>query len=156
MYLITPRKDVNISLLSQLKNETSNLAYYQFLLHKEKMKPTIDKTGFGYLQIEGSKIKHDIVIRMSGEIKKRKKKLSKAVYGTSHMISLEEAKYLYQDGAERLIIGSGQYGLVELSQEAVDYFKKKKCGVDLQPTPEAVESWNKAKGNIIGLFHVTC
>ena len=120
------------------------------------MKPAIDKTGFGYLQIEGSKIKHDIVIRMSGEIKKRKKKLSKAVYGTSHMISLEEAKYLYQDGAERLIIGSGQYGLVELSQEAVDYFKKKKCRVDLQPTPEAVESWNKAEGNIIGLFHVTC
>ena len=43
------------------------------------MKPAIDKTGFGYLQIEGSKIKHDIVIRLSGEIKKRKKKLSKAV-----------------------------------------------------------------------------
>lgn len=120
------------------------------------MKPVIDKTGFGYLQIEDSKIKHDIVIRMSGEIKKRKKKLSKAVYGTSHMISLEEAKYLYQDGAERLIIGSGQYGLVELSQEASDYFKQKKCRVDLQPTPEAVESWNKAKGKIIGLFHVTC
>ena len=120
------------------------------------MKPTIDKTGFGYLQIEGSKIKHDIVIRMSGEVRKRKKKLSKAVYGTSHIISLEEAKYLYQDGAEHLIIGSGQYGLVELSQEAVDYFKKKKCKVDLQPTPEAVESWNKAKGKIIGLFHVTC
>ena len=120
------------------------------------MKPAIDKTGFGYLQIERSKIKHDIVIRISGEIKKRKKKLSKAVYGTSHMISLEEAKYLYQDGAECLIIGSGQYGLVELSQEASDYFKKKKCGVDLQPTPEAVESWNKAKGKIIGLFHVTC
>ena len=120
------------------------------------MKPAIDKTGFGYLQIEGSKIKHDIVIRISGEIKKRRKKLSKAVYGTSHMICLEEAKYLYQDGAERLIIGSGQYGLVELSEKAVEYFKKKKCKVDLQPTPEAVESWNEAKGKIIGLFHVTC
>ena len=125
-------------------------------MRADEMKPTINDTGFGYITIKGSKIKHDIVIRLSGEIKKRKKKLSKAVYGTSHMISLEEAKYLYQDGAERLIIGSGQYGLVELSQEAVDYFKKKKCGVDLQPTPEAVESWNKAKGNIIGLFHVTC
>ena len=120
------------------------------------MKPAIDKTGFGYLKIEGLKIKHDIVIRISGEIKKRRKKLSKAVYGTSHMISLEEAKYLYQDGAERLIIGSGQYGLVELSEKAIEYFKKKKCKVDLQPTPEAVESWNKAKCKIIGLFHVTC
>ena len=89
-----------------------------------EMKPTINDTGFGYITIKGSKIKHDIVIRLSGEIKKRKKKLSKAVYGTSHMISLEEAKYLYQDGAERLIIGSGQFGLVELSQEAVELLEE--------------------------------
>ncbi len=49
-----------------------------------------------------------MVIRLSGAIKKRKKKLSKAVYGTSHTISLDEAKQIYEDGAERLIIGSGQ------------------------------------------------
>ena len=88
------------------------------------MKPTINDTGFGYITIKGSKIEHDIVIRLSGEIKKRKKKLSKAVYGTSHIISLEEAKYIYQDGAERLIIGSGQNGMMRLSEEAINYFKK--------------------------------
>ncbi len=120
------------------------------------MKPAIDKTGFGYLKIESSKIKHDIVIRLSGEIKKRKKKLSKAVFGTSHIISSEEAKYIYQDGAERLIIGSGQNGMMRLSEEAIDYFKKKKCKVHLQPTPKAIEYWNKAKGTVIGLFHITC
>jgi len=120
------------------------------------MKPAISDTGFGYITIEGSKIEHDIVIRLSGEIKKRKKKLSKAVYGTSHTVSLEEAKHVYQHGAERLIIGSGQEGMVRLSEEALDYFKKKKCEVDLQPTPGAIESWNKAKGAAIGLFHVTC
>ena len=67
------------------------------------MKPVIYDYGFGYITVEGSKIDHDIIIRLSGEIKKRKKKLSKAVYGTSHIISLEEAKYIYQNGAERLI-----------------------------------------------------
>ncbi len=121
-----------------------------------EMKPTINDTGFGYITIKGSKIKHDIVIRLSGEIKKRKKKLSKAVYGTSHIISLEEAKYIYQDGAERLIIGSGQNGMMGLSEEAIDYFRKKKCKVHLQPTPMAIEYWNKAKGTVIGLFHITC
>lgn len=120
------------------------------------MKPAIGDTGFGYITIEGSKIEHDIVIRLSGEIKKRKKKLSKSLYGTSHTISLEEAKHIYQDGAERLIIGSGQYGMVNLSEEAVHYFNKKKCEVDLQATPKAIESWNKAKGAVIGLFHITC
>lgn len=120
------------------------------------MKPVISNTGFGYITIEGSKIEHDILIRLSGEIKKRKKKLSKAVYGTSHIISLEEAKHIYQDGAERLIIGSGQEGMVRLSEEAVDYLKKKKCKVDLCPTPEAMEYWNNAKDSVIGLFHITC
>ncbi|HVO67157.1 MAG TPA: MTH938/NDUFAF3 family protein [Syntrophales bacterium] len=120
------------------------------------MKPDISDTGFGYITIEGSKIEYDIVIRLSGKIKKRKKKLSKAVYGTSHTISLEEVKHIYQDGAERLIIGSGQEGMVRLSEEAADYLKKKKCKVTLQPTPKAIEYWNKAKGAVISLFHVTC
>jgi hypothetical protein len=41
----------------------------------KEMKPAISDSGFGYITIEGSKIEHDIVIRLSGEIKKRKKKL---------------------------------------------------------------------------------
>ncbi|MDD5383737.1 MAG: MTH938/NDUFAF3 family protein [Gallionella sp.] len=120
------------------------------------MKPGIDGTKFGSITIEGSKIEHDVLIRLSGDIKKRKKKLSKAVFGTSHTISLEEAEYIFEKGAEQLIIGSGQNGMVTLSEEASEYFKKKGIRVDLSPTPEAIHQWNKAKGPTIGLFHVTC
>ena len=120
------------------------------------MKPVIYDSGFGYITVEGSKIDHDIIIRLSGVIKKQKKKLSKSVYGTSHIISLEEAKYVYQDGAERLIIGAGQQGMVSLSKEATDYFKKKKCKIALHPTPKAIKIWNNAAGRVIGLFHITC
>ncbi len=120
------------------------------------MKPTIDSTKFGSITIEGEKIEHDIVIRLNGDVEKRKKKLSKALYGTSHVISLDEAEHIYQDGAERLIIGAGQSGLVTLSEEAADYFRGKACCVELLPTPEALKAWNEAKGAVIGLFHVTC
>jgi hypothetical protein len=120
------------------------------------MKPAIRKTGFGYITVANDKFENDIVIRLSGEVIKRKKKLSKAIYGTSHTVSLEEAKFVFEDGAERLIIGSGQTGMVHLSDEAEDYFKKKKCEVDIYPTPKAIERWNEAKGAVIGLFHVTC
>lgn len=120
------------------------------------MKPTIESTQFGSITIEGKIIDHDVLIRLSGKVEKRKKKLSKAVFGTSHAISLEEAKYLYEKGAERLIIGAGQNGMVTLSQEAAGYFKKKKLHVDLSSTPEALLRWNKITGPIIGLFHVTC
>ncbi len=40
------------------------------------MKPTIDGAKFGSITIEGEKIEHDIVIRLNGDVEKRKKKLS--------------------------------------------------------------------------------
>lgn len=120
------------------------------------MKPRIDRTEFGSITIDGITYDHDVIIRVSGEIRKRKKKLSKAVYGTSHIISIDEAKFVHESGAEGIIIGSGQDGTAKLSDEARDYFKKKKCRVDLLPTPEALILWNTSDGRIVGMFHVTC
>lgn len=120
------------------------------------MKPKIDATRFGSITIAGEKLRHDVVIRPDGTVKKRKKKLSKAVYGTSHTLSLAEAEDVYQAGAEHLIIGTGQTGLVTLSPEAEAFFQEKGCGVDLLPTPKAIRAWNEAQGAVIGLFHVTC
>ena len=120
------------------------------------MKPRIDSTEFGSITIDGCVIEHDVIVRLSSKVKKRKKKLSKRVYGTSHTISLDEAKHVYEKGAERLIVGSGQQGMVALSDEAADYFERKGCAVELAPTPVAIRRWNTSKGAVIGLFHVTC
>ena len=120
------------------------------------MRPRIDRTEFGSITIEGDVLEYDVTIRLDGKVEKRKKKLSKAVYGTSHTISLDEAKHVYEKGAEQLIIGSGQYDNVTLSDEAATYFEGKGCQVKLVPTPEAIRFWNKAEGSAIGLFHVTC
>lgn len=70
------------------------------------MKPRIDGTEFGSITIDGKRIDHDVLIR--------------------------------------------------LSDEAANFFAKKKLVVDLALTPEAVARWNKARGPVIGLFHVTC
>ena len=120
------------------------------------MKPTIDRTEFGSITIEGVVFDHDVLLLPDGEVKKRKKKLSKAIYGTSHILSLDEAKYIYAKGVERLLIGTGQYDNVRLSEEAADYFKSKHCQVSLEPTPIAIQTWNKISGEVEGLFHVTC
>lgn len=120
------------------------------------MEPRIENTKFGSITIDGTSFKHDVVIRLDGKVKKRKKKLSKAVYGTSHVVSLEEAKHVWEDGAERLIIGTGKFGSVMLSAEAADYFGHSQCRVELLPTKRAIRAWNEAKGAVIGLFHVTC
>jgi hypothetical protein len=120
------------------------------------MKPKIENTDFGSITIDGEVYGHDVVIRTNGKIKKRKKRLSKAVYGTSHTLSLDEARDVFKHGAAKLIIGTGQYGVLNLSDEATAYFRKKECRVELFPTPEAIRKWNESQGSVIGLFHVTC
>ncbi len=120
------------------------------------MKPKIEAATFGSITIDGRKIRNDVILRLDGSVKKRKKKLSKRLYGTSHTISLDEAKYVYQEGAERLIIGTGQYDSVRLSEEAQAYLEKHNCRTKLAATPDAIRLWNKAKGKVIGLFRVTC
>lgn len=120
------------------------------------MKPHIDQTTFGSITIGGEHLDHDVLIRLDGQVKKRKKKLSKAVYGTSHIISLDEARHVYEEGARRLIIGTGQNDSVRLSDEAARYFQRRQCQVELFPTPQSIQAWNERDGTVIGLFHVTC
>jgi hypothetical protein len=116
----------------------------------------IKSTAFGTITIGGKTYNHDVVIRLSGEIVKRKKKLSKKYYGTSHVLSKDEAKFVFEKACEQLIIGSGQMGNVHLSPEAEAYFAKKGCEVRLQPTPKAIRLFNGSKAGKVGLFHVTC
>ena len=61
----------------------------------------IDSTIFGAITIDGKTYEHDVVVRLSGEVVKRKKKLSKKLYGTSHVLSKNEAKFLFGRGATR-------------------------------------------------------
>src|SRR4030066_2242931 len=117
------------------------------------MKPKIDKTKFGSITVNGEKYDYDILIRLDKKVEKRKKKLSKEIFGTSHIISLAEAEYVYEEGAEQLIIGAGQQGMVKLSDEAAVFFQEKQCAVETLPTPEAIRYWNDTKGATIGLFH---
>ena len=120
------------------------------------MQPRIDRTRFGSVTIDRKVYEHDVLIRLGGEVEKRRKQLSKAVYGTSHIISLAEARHVYQQGAALLLIGAGQDGTVTLSEEAAAYFERHGCQVQLLPTPEVIPVWNQAEGAVIGLVHVTC
>jgi hypothetical protein len=117
---------------------------------------TIKDTQFGNITIDGETYEHDVIIRLSGKVEKRKKKLSKEKYGTSHIVSKDEAKFVYEDGCEILIVGTGQDDNVRLSPEASEYLSNKGCKVVLQPTPEAIHSFNGSCERKVGLMHVTC
>jgi len=120
------------------------------------MKPEIDATSFGSITIEGQKFRNDVLLRLDGTVVKRRKKLSKRVYSTSHIISREEAKHIFEKGADLLIIGTGRFNSVRLSEEADAYLREHDCQTVLAPTAKAIRLWNEAEGRVIGLFHVTC
>jgi hypothetical protein len=116
----------------------------------------IDGTAFGSITIAGKTYDHDVVIRLSQEVVKRKKKLSKRMYGTSHTVSEDEARFVFEKGCKKLIFGTGQYGSAALSPEAAAFLAKKGCRVIAEPTPHAVRTFNDCRKPKIGFFHVTC
>jgi len=120
------------------------------------METHIDSASFGSIVVNGKTYEHDIIISSGGRVTKRKKRLSRQVYGTSHVISRAEAEYIFETGTPRLIIGAGHNGMVILSNEANDFFRDHQCEVILLPTPGAVDVFNSMKGRFQGLFHVTC
>ena len=115
----------------------------------------IENTSFGAITIDGKTYEHDVVIRLSGEVVKRKKKLSKKYYGTSHMLSKDEAKFVFEKGCEQLVVGSGQMGNVRLSPGAEAYSRKRLRG-PVATDPQAIQMFNRSHAKKIGLFHVTC
>jgi hypothetical protein len=116
----------------------------------------IDKTAFGSITIDGRTYDHDVVIDLSGAVTKRKKRLSKEKYGTSHIISKAEAKAIFEKGCDLVVIGAGQDGNVRLSDDAATYFNKHGCEVLLRRTPEAIDAFNRSHAHKIALMHVTC
>jgi len=119
-------------------------------------KPIVQNTGPGQITVADVIHQRDVIIRPGGKVKKRKKKLSKKHGGDAHVISLEEARYIFGKGAERVIIGAGYEGRVTLSEEAQCFFQKEDCTVQLLMTPQAVDAWNQLEEKAIGLFHVGC
>ncbi|TAJ11091.1 hypothetical protein DMA11_18265 [Marinilabiliaceae bacterium JC017] len=120
------------------------------------MKPHIDSTSFGSITIADTTYDHDVFISLNGSVHKRKKKLSKKTYGTSHIISEEELQHILEEDTSLLIIGSGQSGMVGLSNEAKALVIQHDIEVYIKETPKAIEKWNSLKERAIGLFHVTC
>ncbi|NIM94961.1 MAG: adenylate kinase [Anaerolineales bacterium] len=140
-----------IKTVKRLRGEASKTSTEQ-----TNAKPQITKFKFGSIQVDGKKYTYDIIIRLDGSVQKRKKKLSKEKYGTSHKLSRKEMKFVYEKGASSIVIGSGQSGNVKLSRKARKYLQERDCEVLIAPSQEAVLLWNNAGPGTIALFHITC
>ena len=116
-----------------------------------------DDTGFGFVVVNGQRHEHDVVVLESGKVKKRKKKLSKAVTGAGHAVAAEElAETIHPGAGSTLVVGAGQHGVLRLTDGAAAYLQEQGVRVEVAPTPQAIECFNALTGRKAALIHVTC
>ena len=126
----------------------------------------INKTGFGYIIINNTKYEHDVIINPNGNVMKRKKELSSRYRRLfNHTpLSKEELEYYLNntDRIDYIIIGTGQYGLMPIRDDAkqlIEELVKKGVKVIIDKTPNVVSRANAlySEGKkVLAILHVTC
>ena len=119
----------------------------------------VEKTGFGYIVVDGMTYKHDVVL--TDKISARRKELSAGMrreFGHTPLTDKEILEYFSDYRPEVIVVGTGQFGalpLVEVEEAA----KELDAELVVERTPSAIDAYNKLKEEgkrVAAVFHVTC
>jgi hypothetical protein len=113
-----------------------------------------DRFQFGSIRIDGETYAHDVVISR-GEVRKRKKKASRAFraqFGHTPL-SLDE-KIPWK--AKRLIVGTGAEGRLPVMDEVRREAERRGVELKILLTRDAIEELNRADDDTAAILHVTC
>lgn len=102
-------------------------------------------TGDGEIAVGRTVYGQDIVIRVNGSVRKRKKRHIKQLYGTTHRIGTEEVARVCKGGPEVLFVGTGKSAKKELTGEAMHYLERRAIECHMMATAEAVDSYNDSQ-----------
>lgn len=114
----------------------------------------IDEYHFGSITIDGKTYDYDVEVRWTGEVLKWWRK-------EGHVLDLEDVKRAVEENPETIILGTGAYGLCEVTENCQNFIKEKGIKLIIDKTEEAVKTFNaileeKKQNKVIGLFHLTC
>jgi hypothetical protein len=112
----------------------------------------INRTGFGWIEIDGRRYSHDVIVRPDGMILNRYDGFS----GDSHLFTRSEADKVLVPHADQMVVGTGQMGILCVAPEVTGYLKQQNVNVFVQTTPRAIQTFNSLSGSKCGVFHVTC
>ena len=112
-----------------------------------------EKFSFGSIRIDGTTYEHDVVIDR-GDIRKRKKKLSKKfrdAFGHTPLSIEEDIPWK----CRQLVIGTGT-GALPVMKEVKREAKRHKIKLVVLPTAKAIEALKKEPDKTNAVLHVTC
>jgi len=114
----------------------------------------IENFSFGSIRIDGESYEYDVVIDR-GEVRKRKKKASKAFRGEfGHTpLSVEEP---IPWKCQRLVIGTGANGALPVMKEVRAEAKRRGVELLVSPTEKAIEFLNQHPQDTNAILHITC
>jgi len=110
--------------------------------------------SFGSIRIDGVAYEHDVIVDR-GEVRKRKKKLSKQFrdqFGHTPLSVEEEIPWK----CRRLVIGTGASGAMPVMQEVQREAARRKVELVVLPTAEALEKLKEDLQETNALLHITC
>jgi len=107
----------------------------------------IENYSFGSFIVDGKEYKSDIKL-VGNEIR----------LWHNHGLSLEDVRDVVDAKPSTIIIGTGSIGVVNVSEEIVDFIKGKGIKLIVTRTAQACKLYNKLskKENIAAILHSTC
>jgi hypothetical protein len=110
--------------------------------------------SFGSIRVDGVTYDHDLIID-HGKIRKRKKAASRKFrreYGHTPLSAAEDIPWR----CRRLVIGTGADGALPVMQQVRDEARRRKVGLVVLPTAEAIGALAKAPADTNAILHLTC
>ena len=109
-----------------------------------------DSTRFGRVVINGKEY-GDVLVLVDGTVMKRRAGIFR-----SHRVNSEEIKPILEGRPKNLIVGTGRWGLLRVTEEALKLASEHKVEVIELRTPEAIKKFNALPGKKAALVHVMC
>ena len=122
---------------------------------------SFEKTGFGYVIINGRRYDHDVIVVSDGTIMKRRKELSKEyreLYDHTPF-SRREAEFILKFNPEVVVIATGWYGNLPLMDDALRLLKNSGVVLIIGKTPKMLSKLNElfsSNRKVVAVIHVTC
>lgn len=110
---------------------------------------------FGSIQIDDEVYTTDLWI-IDGTLQKRDKSIAKQKYGTSHKIPRKELRQVVTPYTKRVIIGTGDSGLVSLTQKAEAYLEENGVELIMLKTGDLAAGRFEIRKEDSGVLHLTC
>ena len=112
----------------------------------------IDNYSFGHIGIEGHSYDADVII-FPDHVQERWWRQE------GHRLAREDLETVLTEKPDVLIVGTGYYGRMEVSEETLDALRAAGVDVRVEKTGEAVAEFNQLQrecARIVAALHLTC